>query len=631
MFDCALSLAIRLGSAAVLLGWLLSACGELNGRGYLLLGIPVVVVTVIFTLREAKPRMRGKTAWRSMRWLKQRRWLPLIFFFTTALICIGSALHEPNNFDGLSYREPKVLYWLDAQRWHWIASPYEAVNYTLPNYEWLTVPFFLVTGGFHSTVIINWISFLFLPSLFFTLMRAFGARGRAAFDWMWLFPTGYIIALEAGGIGNDLVGMVALLAALHCAGRFVRDGKNGQLFDALLAAAFCTGVKMSNLPLPVFVLIFLLRDRTRLWARPRALAAALVLAAAISALIPIINNVRNAGTVFGSTTKLDQIDSPVAGWVGNGIITVTTALQPPIFPGAKKIMAKVEQKTGESFLTWMRRHYDKFTMTLHEMPQEETGGLGLGITFAMLVGAGVWLLRRSKKPGGAPPGLLRWQRMTWWAWFGFAVLAIAAKLGTGLAFPRNMLPWYPLALAPMAAFFGRVPLAKSLVWKITAPLAALSLLPALALNPSRPLVPPSVTIRLAEALHLPSGIQGPIRDTYEIYAKRADVFADLRTDLPPDAHVLGLVSDGSEPTVSYWKPFGSRRCIFMITELEMRAARNQGVEYFIVADNSCLRYFDLHTDEFLAKYGAKEIKTVEIRMLVGWPSARYTLAKFVPK
>ena len=224
--------------------------------------------------------------------------------------------------------------------------------------------------------------------------------------------------------------------------------------------------------------------------------------------------------------------------------------------------------------------------------------------------------------------MLRWQRLAWWAWFGFAGLAIAAKLGTGLAFPRNMLPWYPLALAPLAAFLGRAPLGKSLAWRIGAPLAALSLLPALALNPSRPLVPPSATIRLAEAMHLPSGIRGPIRDTYEIYAKRADVFADLRAELPPDARLLGLVSDGSEPTVSYWKPFGSRRCVYMITDEEMRSAPAKGVEYFIVADNSCLRYFGMHTDEFLAKYGAKEIKTVEIRMLVGWPSARYTLAKF---
>ncbi len=631
MFDCALSLAIRLGSAAVLLGWLLSACVQLNARGYLLLGIPVAIVTAIFTLREAKPPGSGKTARRLKRWLKQRRWLPLIYFSTFALIIIGSAMYEPNNFDGLSYREPKVLDWLDAQRWRWIASPYEAINYTLPNYEWLTVPFFLVTRGFHSTVIINWIAFLFLPSLLFSLIRAFGARGRAAFDWMWIFPTGYIIALEAGGIGNDVIGMVALLAALHCANRFVRDGKGGQLFDALLAAGFCTGVKLSNLPLPVFVLIILLRDRAKLFTRPKALAAGLMVALAISAFIPILNNLRNVGTVFGSTTKLDQIDNPVAGWVGNGIITVTTAMQPPVFPAAKKAMSLAEHALGQSFLEWMRVHYDKFSMRLHEMPQEETGALGLGITAALLINAGVWLRARNKLAAGECPGLLRWQRMAWWAWFGFAALVIAAKLGTGLAFPRNMLPWYPLALAPLAAFLGRAPLGKSLAWRLGAPLAALSLWPALALNPSRPLLPPSMILSAAEKLHVPAGVQEQLRVTYEIYAKRADVFAELRTDLPTSARVLGLVSDGSEPTVSYWKPFGSRRCVFMITDAEMRAAPASGVEYFIVADNSCMRYFNIHTDEFLAKYGAKEIKSVQIRMLVGWPAARYTLAKFANK
>jgi hypothetical protein len=303
-------------------------------------------------------------------------------------------------------------------------------------------------------------------------------------------------------------------------------------------------------------------------------------------------------------------------------------LQPPIFPGAKKITLAVQHKTGERFLTWMGRHYDKFTMMLHEMPQEETGGLGLGITVALLINAAVWWSARKTITPGAAPGLLTWQRMAWWGWFGFAVLVIAAKLGTGLAFPRNMLPWYPLALVPLAAFLGRAPLGKSLAWKVGAPLAALSLSPALVLNPSRPLLPPSMILSAAEKLHLSSGLQEQLRVTYEIYAKRADAFAELRTDLPPDARVLGLVSDGSEPTVSYWKPYGSRRCVFMITDAELRAAPAKGVEYFVVADNSCARYFGMHTDEFLAKYGAHAVKDADIRMLVGWPPARYTLAKF---
>lgn len=629
MFDCALSLAIRLGSAAVVVGWLLSACGQLNGRGYLVLGIPLGLAVTILTFRENNARVDQKTAKRLGKWLKHRRWLPLIYFLTLALIIAGSILHEPNNFDGLSYREPKVLYWLDHQRWHWIASPYEAINYTLPNYEWLTVPFFLATRGFHSTVVLNWISFLFLPSLIFTLLRAFGARGRAAFDWMWIFTSGYIIVMEAGGIGNDITGLVALLAALHCANRFVAHGKSSYLFDALLAAGFCTGVKLSNVPLPGFVLILLLRNLAGLRAKRATLTAGLIAALAISALLPVINNVRHAGTIFGSTTKLDQIDNPVAGWIGNGLITVVSAFEPPVFPSAKTIMPAIERKLGPGLLAWLQLHYEKFSLRVHELPQEEIGGLGIGITAALLISAGVWLRTRGQRTGTGPlPGLLRWQRVAWWGWLVFAALVIASKLGTGLPFPRNMLPWYPLALAPLAAFFGRAPLGRSLIWRIGAPLAALSVWPAIFLNPARPLLPPTTMVNIAQKLHLPAGMQERMQVTYEVYGKRADVFAELRTDLPPGTPVLGLVSDASEPTVSFWKPYFSRRCVYLITDAEMRAAPKDSVRYFVVADNSCLRYFNLHTDEFLAKYGAREIKSVDVRMLVGWPAARYTLAKF---
>jgi hypothetical protein len=492
------------------------------------------------------------------------------------------------------------------------------------------MPFFLATRGFHSTVVINWIAFLFLPSLLFTLMRAFGARGRAAFDWMWIFPSGYVIAMEAGGIGNDLAGMAALLAALHCANRFARDGKGSQLFDALLAAGFCTGVKLSNLPLPGFVLILLLRNPARLLARRTALAAGLAVALAISALIPVINNLREVGTVFGSTTKLDQIDNPVAGWVGNGLITVVTAFEPPVFPSAKAVMPKIENGLGKGLLRWLQSHYAKFSLKLHELPQEETGGLGLGITAALLVSVGLWLRTRKRGTAGDAPrrGLLRWQRAAWWGWFGFAALVIAAKLGTGLAFPRNLLPWYPVALAPLAAFFGNVALGQSRLWRVVAVLAALSVLPAIFLNPSRPLVPAAAALELGRMLHFPARLQEQMQVTYEVYGKRADVFAELRTDLPPETRVLGLVSDGSEPTVSFWKPYFSHRCVYLRTDAQVRAARKEGMQYFVIADDTCRRWFNMRTEEFLAKYRARAVKSVEIRMLVGWPAARYTLAKF---
>ena len=147
-------------------------------------------------------------------WWKRRRLLPLIFLFTFLLIVCGSVLYEPNNFDGLTVRIPRVLYWMGQHHWYWIKTPFPELNYLLPNYEWLTVPIFLATGGFHAAVAINWISFLFLPSLFFTLLRAFGTPRRLAWDWMWIFPSGYLIAIQAGSISNDLPGLTAILAAL---------------------------------------------------------------------------------------------------------------------------------------------------------------------------------------------------------------------------------------------------------------------------------------------------------------------------------------------------------------------------------------------------------------------------------
>ena len=113
-----------------------------------------------------------------------------------------------------------------------------------------------------------------------------------------------------------------------------------------------------------------------------------------------------------------------------------------------------------------------------------------------------------------------------------------------------------------------------------------------------------------------------------IASNRADVFAPLRTDLPPETEVLGLVSDGSEPTASFWKPYFTHRCVYLTTDAQVRAAAKDGVEYFVVSEDSCVRFFKMHTDEFLAKYKARAVKPVEIRMLVGWPASRYTLAKF---
>ncbi len=561
MFDFLISLFIRLGTAAVLVGWLLSAIGELNGRGYLLAGVPAVLLIGMVSRRDLPAPHRRKFLRRAAGWWRGRRLLPLIFFLTFALVALGSVLYEPNNFDALSYRSPKVLHWLAAGRRNWIHAPYEPINYTMPNFEWLTVPLFLLTHGFHAPVILNWIAFLVLPSLFFSLLRAFGAPGRTAHDWMWLFPSGYLIVMLAGGIGNDLPGLAVMLAALHCANRFAATGKAAWLFDALLAAGFCTAIKLSSIPLPVFVGIILLRGLRRLRGHPLALVSGTVLGALASALIPLLLNFKFSGSVFGVTGEQGQTQGMLAGVVGNSLIMLTTMLVPPVVPGADRISQFLENGLW-GLPAWNHSHYGRFTLRLNELAQEETGGLGLGITVALLLMAALWWrARRAGKLTAARPQLPRWQRIAWWAWLGFAYLAVAAKLGTGDSFPRNLLPWFPLPLAPVIAFIGCEAAQRSKAWRTLAPLAALSVLPAVLLSPSRPLIPAEFILNLSRAAGAAAAAQDRIRKVYETYAVRADPFAPLRAELPPDARVIGLLTQGGEATSAWWKPYGSRRCV----------------------------------------------------------------------
>jgi hypothetical protein len=647
VFDQFLSICIRLASAAVILGWGLSAVGQLNLRGYLLAGIPAVVAVAFFSRRRERGSFRhfNLRAWlesplkrrvrarglQVVRGWKSRRLLPMIFWLTFGLIVLGSVLHAPNNFDGLSYRMPKVLYWLDRQGWHWIDAPLEVINYTLPNYEWLTVPCFLVTGGFHSTVVINWIAFLLLPPLFFSLLRTLGASGRAAYDWMWLFPSGYLIAMQAGGIGNDLLGLTAILAGLHCANRFVATGNRAYLWDALLAAGFCTGIKVSNLPLAGFVLIILLKDRNLLRTNRLTLALAGTSAALVSALIPLLLNLAHTGTILGTTNNYDLIKNPAAGWLGNTLITLTATFAPPIFPGANQITTLLEHGLGGGLLSWLQSNYGKFTLRLNELPQEECGALGLGITLALIMNVALWLRLRAQRAGNLPvckSELLPWQRLAWWGWLGFAGLVVFAKLGTGMAFPRNLLPWSPFLLAPILAVIGREAIIRSLIWRRLLPLISLSVLPGIILTPSRPLIPQPMLLKLAQKSGLSNASLERLDVAYDVYAQRADPFTTIKRAWPEETRIIGLLSDGAEPTAAWWTPYGTHRCVYVLSEAGLSAARSEGVQYIVIAELSCQKFFNMDTARWLETHHARQIKAMDVRVVAGWPSIRYTLARF---
>jgi hypothetical protein len=139
VFDSIVSILIRLSALLVLSGWVLSSVSALSGRSYLFVAI-IAFGIVAHEVRKSRFHFRFRLHRRVALWWKHRRILPLLYMLVALLVTIGAIAYEPNNFDGLSYRFPKLIFWLNAHRWCWIDSPYVPVNYTLPNYEWLTMP-----------------------------------------------------------------------------------------------------------------------------------------------------------------------------------------------------------------------------------------------------------------------------------------------------------------------------------------------------------------------------------------------------------------------------------------------------------------------------------------------------------
>jgi peptidoglycan/LPS O-acetylase OafA/YrhL len=133
-----------------------------------------------------------------------RRLLPALFLVTALLAGLGGALYAPNNIDALAYRFPRVLHWLSAEGWHWVASPTMQVNYSGTVYEWLMTPLYLFTRRDRLFFLIDWISYLFLPGLIFSVFLGCGISRRVAWAWMWLLPMGFCYVMQAGSIGNDL-------------------------------------------------------------------------------------------------------------------------------------------------------------------------------------------------------------------------------------------------------------------------------------------------------------------------------------------------------------------------------------------------------------------------------------------
>ena len=179
-----------------------------------------------------------------------RRALPAAFGLLALLILVGGLLYPPTNHTAVTYRVPRVLQWLAAHQWHWISN---TENFRMNNracgIEWLSAPLLLFFRSDRALFLLNFVPFLMLPGLIFSLFTRLGVGPRVAWHWMWLLPTGYNFVLQAGSTGNDTFPTVYALAAVDFACRAWISRKPSDLWFSLMTTALLTEAKASNLPL----------------------------------------------------------------------------------------------------------------------------------------------------------------------------------------------------------------------------------------------------------------------------------------------------------------------------------------------------------------------------------------------
>jgi hypothetical protein len=637
-------------------GWLLSALGQLNKAGYAVFWTVGAVSLWFGRTALGLAPAGGLFNWRRVR-TRFRRWLPACFVGLAFLIFFGGALYPPTTHTAMTYRTPRVLHWLAEGRWHWIHTPNYRMNNRCCGLEWLTAPVLLFAKTDRCLFLINFISFLLLPGLTFSVLRRLGVRPRVAWHWMWLLPTGYNFLLQAGSIGNDTFPTIYALAAVDFGLRAWESRRLSDLWLSILSAALLTGTKATNLPLllPWGILVLPLlpwllcrpafggartflsaaaskrrgagdtllgaagahrcaQECPRARLRTYAAALALVLVAATVSFLPTAAlNVHYCGEWSGLSLEKRGMDmkSPIVGLWGNGLLLLKNFV-PPIFPPAAWWNHSAQSIVPHVITTRMDASFEGGYLELGELPIEDTAGIGFGFSWLLLISVlAAWRWRVRSAPAAnwrgnqAMPHWLRWLVLV--APWG-SLLAYGMKSGIVDA-GRLISAYYPLLLPLLLVGGGQAVIVRRRWWRAMVWGVVLLAVPVLVLTPGRPLWPARTVLSKLLARKPGHRLLTRALAVYSVYDVRSDPLASVRALLPEGLPLVGYMGTADDIDISLWRPFGSRRVEHILLSDSLEQIRKRRIQYAVVDEVNLL---DNHTTlpAWQQKTGAELVGTV---------------------
>jgi hypothetical protein len=650
---------ILFSTLASVAGWTLSAAGMLNRTGYAIFAGAVVALALVFRKSALFSSFSSVQTSRKLR-RRWRRAFPAGFAILAALIFISGCLYAPNNHTGLSYRLPRVLQWLQHGSWFWIHTPNYRMNDRACGIEWLCAPFLLFLKSDRALFLLNYIPFLLMPGLIFSVWTRLGVRPRVAWHWMWLVPTGYCFLLQAGSFANDAFPTVYALAMMDFALRarekvtkteFGRTGKGINLGPwtldfglSLLSAALLVGAKASNLPLGLpwaLVVIPLIpklfssdvqnaTTRNTQHATRRVLGCAVVsiIALVISFVPTAFFNIRYLHDWSGLSIEHAGMDmkNPIAGIIGNGVLLITNNFVPTFFPMARWWNAHALTIFPVALVRLMNANFEAGYEVLGEMPIEDSSGIGFGISMLVLISvvAGLICKRNTQHATRNTQRISKILLVAPW----LALLAYCVK--TGMVTPGRLItPYYPLLFPLLLAGAVQSCLVRRTWWKVSAAVVYALALAALIVTPPRPLFPAITILSKLVASHPNQPQLQRALNVYQVYRHRSDPLAAIRENFPHDLNAVGFMGTDDDLDISLWKPYRSRRVEPFFFDDSPEQIRHLGIQYAVVGGLN-LEYNHATIDEWLHKANAELLFSTNAAMTVSQGVQPWYFVKFKP-
>lgn len=583
-------------------GWGLSAAHQLDGFGYLV-ALPILLGAGWWWLKVTT--IPGVSINFSRLTKLRRRFLrplPLIYLVIAALSLAAALLNSPWSFDAVSYRLPRLLYWWAAHHWYWIGTIDHRLDYSGCGYEWQMLPVIIFTRTDRLIFLLSWIPFLLMPGLVFHAFRALGVGGRSARRWMWLLPSGFCYALQCSGLQND--GYMVLYTLAFAAFAVLARERRQIIFLwlALLAAALLTSAKLSNLPLFLPLGLLLLPVlRVVKWFNWKTLVIVFIAAGCSFAPLAFLCW-KHTGSWTGDPG--DQWNAHPRNHVGaftaNAIAMANDTVQPPVFPVAKKINAKLKPLNDTAFMKWLRwSQPNSDGVVFGDMAYEGSAGLGCGLgLYALFLFLGSCFV----KPAARVAKInfpWEWRLAPWAAWLSLFVIM------TEVAFShvtRYAASFYPLIIISILLLPRIVVLERRKIAGAVAGIAMLAVVPIILLTPARPVIPFE---RLAQIFHQ-HALQ-TVAAKYHYWAVMRDDLAPLREQLPPGVTRLGYAAAFRDTSYGLWKPFGSRVIVELGLPLGAKPPPPADLEYAVVTANGLQSRYGMSLADWLNFYHAEII------------------------